>query len=61
VKKCGRENLYVAEVSFAASETDRVSKIYRAKDIMTTFEVPFYYEIKSKRTNEIEYGTLHIR
>ena len=31
------------------------------KDIMTTFEVPFYYEIKSKRTNEIEYGTLHIR
>lgn len=46
---------------FAASETDKVSKIYRAKDIMTTFEVPFYYEIKSKRTNEIEYGTLHIR
>ena len=31
------------------------------KDIMTTFEVPFYYEIKSKRTNEIEYGALHIR
>ena len=31
------------------------------KDIMTTFEVPFYYEIKSKRTNEIEYGTLHIQ
>lgn len=31
------------------------------KDIMTTFEVPFYYEIKNKRTNEIEYGTLHIR
>ena len=30
------------------------------KDIMTTFEVPFYYEIKSKRTNEIEYGTLRI-
>ena len=46
---------------FAASETDRVSKIYRAKDIMTTFKVPFYYEIKSKRTNEIEYGTLRIR
>ena len=22
------------------------------KDIMTTFEVPFYYEIKSKRTND---------
>ena len=31
------------------------------KDIMTTFEVPFYYEIKNKRTKEIEYGTLHIR
>ena len=31
------------------------------KDIMTTFEIPFYYEIKSKRTNEIEYGTLRIR
>ena len=31
------------------------------KDIMTTFEVPFYYEIKNKRTNEIEYGTLRIR
>ena len=31
------------------------------KDIMTTFEVPFYYEIMSKRTNEIEYGTLRIR
>lgn len=31
------------------------------KDIMTTFEVPFYYEIKNKRTNEIEYGTLQIR
>ena len=31
------------------------------KDIMTTFEVPFYYEIKNKRTNEIEYGTLRIQ
>ena len=31
------------------------------KDIMATFKIPFYYEIKSKRTNEIEYGTLHIR
>ena len=61
MKKCGRENPYVAEFSFTASETDKVSKIYRAKDIMTTFEVPFYYEIKSKRTNEIEYGTLRIR
>ena len=30
------------------------------KDIMTTFEMSFYYEIKSKRTNEIEYGTLRI-
>ena len=31
------------------------------KDIMTTFEVPFYYEIKNKRTKAIEYGALHIR
>ena len=31
------------------------------KDIMTTFEVPFYYEIKNKRTKDIEYGALHIR
>ena len=31
------------------------------KDIMATFKIPFYYEIKSKRTNEIEYGTLRIR
>jgi len=46
----GRENPNVAEFSFTASETDKVSKIYRAKDIMTTFKVPFYYEIKSKRT-----------
>ena len=31
------------------------------KDIVTTFEVPFYYEIKNKRTKAIEYGALHIR
>ena len=31
------------------------------KDIMTTFEVPFYYEIKNKRTKDIEYGALRIR
>ena len=31
------------------------------KDIMTTIEVPFYYEIKNKRTKAIEYGALHIR
>ena len=31
------------------------------KDIMTTFEMPFYYEIKNKRTKAIEYGVLHIR
>ncbi len=30
------------------------------KDIMTAFKIPFYYEIKNKRTKEIEYGTLHI-
>lgn len=35
---CGRENLYVAEVSFSASETDRVSKIYRAKGADINFE-----------------------
>ena len=38
MKKCGRENLYVAEVSFAASETDRVSKIYRAKGAFVNFD-----------------------
>ena len=31
------------------------------KDIMTTFEVPFYYEIKNKQTKAIEYGALRIR
>ena len=31
------------------------------KDIMATFKIPFYYEIKSKRTKAIEYGVLHIR
>ena len=31
------------------------------KDIMTTFEVPFYYEIQNLRNKEIEYGTLRIR
>ena len=30
------------------------------KDIMTTFEVPFYYEIQNLRNKEIEYGTLHM-
>ena len=31
------------------------------KDIMTTFEIPFYYEIQNLRNKEIEYGTLRIR
>ena len=31
------------------------------KDIMATFEIAYYYEIKSKRTKAIEYGALHIR
>ena len=43
------------------SRLDERERELLEKDIMTTFEVPFYYEIKSKRTNEIEYGTLHIR
>ena len=43
------------------SRLDKRERELLEKDIMTTFEIPFYYEIKSKRTNEIEYGTLHIR
>ena len=43
------------------SRLDERERELLEKDIMTTFEVPFYYEIKNKRTNEIEYGTLHIR
>ena len=43
------------------SRLDERERELLEKDIMTTFEIPFYYEIKSKRTNEIEYGTLHIR
>ena len=43
------------------SRLDERERELLEKDIMTTFEMPFYYEIKSKRTNEIEYGTLHIR
>ena len=42
------------------SRLDERERELLEKDIMTTFEVPFYYEIKSKRTNEIEYGTLRI-
>jgi hypothetical protein len=38
VKKCGRENPNVAEFSFTASETDKVSKIYRAKGVDINFE-----------------------
>ena len=43
------------------SRLDERERELLEKDIMATFEVPFYYEIKSKRTNEIEYGTLRIR
>ena len=43
------------------SRLDKRERELLEKDIMTTFEVPFYYEIKNKRTNEIEYGTLRIR
>ena len=42
------------------SRLDERERELLEKDIMATFEIPFYYEIKSKRTNEIEYGTLRI-
>ena len=42
------------------SRLDERERELLEKDIMTTFEMPFYYEIKNKRTNEIEYGTLRI-
>ena len=42
------------------SRLDERERELLEKDIMATFEMPFYYEIKSKRTNEIEYGTLRI-
>ena len=43
------------------SRLDERERELLEKNIMATFEMPFYYEIKSKKTNEIEYGTLHIR
>ena len=43
------------------SRLDERERELLEKDIMTTFEVPFYYEIKNKRTKDIEYGALHIR
>ena len=43
------------------SRLDERERELLEKDIMITFEVPFYYEIKNKRTNEIEYGTLRIQ
>ena len=43
------------------SRLDERERELLEKDIMTTFEVPFYYEIKNKRTKAIEYGTLRIR
>ena len=43
------------------SRLDERERELLEKDIMATFEVPFYYKIKNKRTNEIEYGTLRIK
>ena len=43
------------------SRLDERERELLEKDIMTTFEVPFYYEIMNKRTKAIEYGALHIR
>ena len=43
------------------SRLDERERELLEKDIMTTIEVPFYYEIKNKRTKAIEYGALHIR
>lgn len=43
------------------SRLDKRERELLEKDIMATFEMPFYYEIKNKRTKDIEYGALHIR
>ena len=43
------------------SRLDERERELLEKDIMATFEMPFYYEIKNKRTKAIEYGALHIR
>ena len=43
------------------SRLDERKRELLEKDIMTMFEIPFYYEIKNKRTKDIEYGALHIR
>lgn len=43
------------------SRLDERERELLEKDIMTTIEVPFYYEIKNKRTKDIEYGTLLIQ
>ena len=43
------------------SRLDKRERELLEKDIMATFEMPFYYEIKNKRTKDIEYGVLHIR
>ena len=43
------------------SRLDERERELLEKDIMTTFEVPFYYEIQNLRNKEIEYGTLQIR
>ena len=43
------------------SSLDERERELLEKDIMTTFEVPFYYEIKNKISKDIEYGALNIR
>ena len=43
------------------SRLDERERELLEKNIMTTFEVPFYYEIQNLRNKEIEYGTLRIR
>lgn len=43
------------------SRLDERERELLEKDIMTMFEIPFYYEKRNKRTKDIEYGALHIR
>ena len=43
------------------SRLDERERELLEKDIMTTFEVPFYYIVMNKRTKDIEYGALHIQ
>ena len=57
-----KDNCYaVIPVAHKDYEFEKRERELLEKDIMTTFEVPFYYEIMNKRTKAIEYGALHIR